>query len=89
MEDNVVKAYQLPKPSIVIDKKTINLKSDRINIKELYSKKDLTNLVILYDFKIKEINQIIDNITKAAKTYKINVDKPRLIKLPKEDYFNN
>ena len=59
LENNKVDAYQLLKPSIVLGQKSLQLKSDRINIKDLFKSQNLDNWVIIYDFKIKEIDQII------------------------------
>lgn len=74
---------------MVLGTKNFQLKSDRININELFKNKNLENLVIIYDYRIKEIDGIISCLMKAATRYRIKVNKPRKILLPKDNFYNN
>lgn len=69
MQDNKVNAYQMPKPSIVVQGKSMQLKGDRIMIKSLAENKSLDEWVVVHDFRIKEINQIIESLIESGSRY--------------------
>lgn len=79
----------MPKPSIIVKGKSLQLKGNTIHVKELAESKDLEEWVVIHDFRIKEVNQIINTLAKIAGDLMVTVKKPTVLVLPKDDHFNS
>ena len=91
LKNNIVNAYKIPKPKVYFNpKKCQAMVNDKIRYNNLYNKKDLTNWVIIYDFKHKDfIDGIVNCMIKASGSFGMKLHQPKKIILPKEQYYSN